>query len=181
MDVLATPLQGLLLLTPQVFHDDRGYVFESFNDQTFERATGQKVAFVQDNHTLSRRNVLRGMHYQIEHTQGKLIRLTKGTVFDVSVDLRKSSPTFGRWFGIELTAESQQQIWIPPGFAHGFLTLTAESEMVYKLTDHFVPDKQRSLLWSDPEIGIEWPLVSPPILSANDRAGKPLAALDVFA
>jgi dTDP-4-dehydrorhamnose 3,5-epimerase len=156
--VTTTPLDGVLLLEPKVFGDERGFFFESFNQRDFDQATGLSVQFVQDNHSKSSQGVLRGLHYQIQHPQGKLVRVTAGEVFDVVVDLRGSSATFGRSYGITLSADNKKQLWIPPGFAHGFLVTSESAEFLYKTTDYWYPEFERSLLWNDPALGIEWPL-----------------------
>ena len=181
MNVIATPLQGLLLLDPRVFGDDRGFFYESFNARQFAEATGVDTPFVQDNHSRSRKGVLRGMHYQIQQAQGKLVRVTDGAVFDVAVDIRKSSPTFGQWYGTVLSAENKRQMWIPPGFAHGFVVTSDNAEFLYKTTDYWAPEHERAILWNDPAIGIEWPLDTPPMLSHKDQAAALLAAAEVFA
>jgi dTDP-4-dehydrorhamnose 3,5-epimerase len=169
--VMQTPLEGVLVLEPKVFGDARGFFFESFNARDFEQATGLKETFVQDNHSKSAKGVLRGLHYQVKHAQGKLVRVTQGTVFDVAVDIRQGSPTFGKWFGLELSAENKKQLWVPEGLAHGFLVTSESTEFLYKTTDYYHPEFERSLLWSDPAIGIEWPLhllESSPLLAAKD-------------
>lgn len=178
--VIETALPSVLVLEPKVHGDERGFFFESFNQRDFQQATGQDVQFVQDNHSKSGRGVLRGLHYQIEHPQGKLVRVTQGRVFDVAVDLRRRSPYFGKWVGVELSAENKRQIWIPPGFAHGFLVMSETAEFLYKTTDYWYPQHERSLLWSDPCVGIHWPLEGPPLLAAKDVAGKPLEQSDLF-
>jgi dTDP-4-dehydrorhamnose 3,5-epimerase len=178
--VTPTAIPDVLQLEPKVFSDDRGYFFESYKDRDFRDATGLQVEFVQDNHSLSREGVLRGLHYQIQHPQGKLLRVVKGSVFDVAVDLRKSSPTFGRWVGAVLTAENRKQLWIPPGFAHGFLTLSETAEVLYKITDYWYPEHERTLLWKDPALGIEWPIDGEPRLAAKDVEGKLFGELEVF-
>ncbi|MCP9472224.1 MAG: dTDP-4-dehydrorhamnose 3,5-epimerase [Nitrospira sp.] len=169
----ATPLAipDVVLLEPRVFGDDRGFFFESFNQARFEAAIGKPIAFVQDNHSRSVKGVLRGLHYQIRQPQGKLVRIVVGAVFDVAVDLRRSSPTFGRWIGEVLSAENKRQLWIPAGFAHGFLVLSEVAECLYKTTDYYAPQHERCLIWNDPTIGITWPLGGEPILSAKDRQG----------
>lgn len=179
----ATPLKipEVILITPKVFGDDRGFFFESFNARTFHEVTGLDVSFVQDNHSKSAQNVLRGLHYQIQNPQGKLVRVTQGEIFDVVVDIRKSSPTFGCWVGALLSAENKQQLWIPPGFAHGFLTLSTTAEFLYKTTDYYAPTHERCIAWNDPDIGIEWPLDTAPLLSAKDQQGTPIAVAEVFA
>ncbi len=181
MNVLSTPLQGLLVLEPRVFGDDRGFFFESYNARRFAELTGVTAPFVQDNHSRSARNVLRGLHYQIQQAQGKLVRVTAGAVFDVVVDVRKSSPTFGQWYGTELSADNKRQLWIPPGFAHGFMVTSEAAEFLYKTTDYWAPEHERAILWNDPAIGIDWPLDGAPLLSGKDQAGKLLADADVFA
>jgi dTDP-4-dehydrorhamnose 3,5-epimerase len=180
MKVISTNIDGLLVVEPNVFGDDRGFFFESFNARRFAELTGVEAEFVQDNHSRSAKNVLRGLHYQIEQAQGKLVRVTAGSVFDVAVDLRKSSPTFGKWFGIELSAENKRQLWIPPGFAHGFLVTSDAAEFLYKTTDYYAPQHERAILWNDPAIGIEWPLQGEPLLSGKDQKGALLAEADVF-
>lgn len=181
MKVTSTPIEGLLLIEPTVFGDDRGFFYESFNAQRFADLTGVKAEFVQDNHSRSARNVLRGMHYQIQQSQGKLVRVVSGSVFDVAVDLRRSSPTFGQWYGTELSAENKRQFWIPPGFAHGFAVTSDFAEFLYKTTDYYAPEHERALLWNDPEVGIEWPLDGTPLLSAKDLKALPLTQVEVFA
>lgn len=169
--VTKTPIDGVLVLEPKVFGDARGFFFESFNARDFEQATGLKEAFVQDNHSKSAKGVLRGLHYQIQHAQGKLVRVAQGAVFDVAVDIRKDSPTFGQWFGLELSAENKKQLWIPAGLAHGFLVTSESAEFLYKTTDYYHPEFERSLLWNDPAIGIDWPLHlldAAPLLAAKD-------------
>jgi dTDP-4-dehydrorhamnose 3,5-epimerase len=156
--VSKTPLEGVLILEPQVFGDARGFFYESFNARAFEQATGVQCTFVQDNHSKSSKGVLRGMHYQTQHAQGKLVRVTHGAVFDVVVDIRKESSTFGQWYGLELSAENKKQLWVPEGLAHGFLVTSESAECLYKTTDYHYPEFERSLLWNDPAISIEWPL-----------------------
>ncbi len=176
--VTKTPIEGVQVLEPKVFGDARGFFFESFNARDFEQATGLKETFVQDNHSKSAKGVLRGLHYQVEHAQGKLVRVTQGAVFDVAVDIRKDSPTLGKWFGLELSAENKKQIWIPAGLAHGFLVTSESAEFVYKTTDYYHTEFERSILWSDPAIGIDWPLHmldAPPLLAAKDVQGQLLA------
>jgi len=183
MNVIATALEGVLILEPKVFGDARGFFMESFNARDFARATGLKVDFVQDNHSRSARGVLRGLHYQIRQPQGKLVRVVRGAVFDVAVDLRRASPTFGRWAGVELTADNQRQLWVPPGLAHGFVVLSESADFLYKTTDYYAPQFERSILWSDPAIAIAWPLaehgIASPLLSDKDRAGVPLARAEL--
>ena len=180
MNVLPTSIPDLLVIEPTVFGDERGFFFESFNARRFQELTGIDAVFVQDNHSKSAKNVLRGLHYQISQPQGKLVRVTSGAVFDVAVDLRKSSPTFGRWEGMELSAENKRQLWIPPGFAHGFIVTSASAEFLYKTTDYWAPQFERSLLWNDPALGIVWPLDGAPLLSGKDVQGQLLADADVF-
>ena len=164
MNVIETALPGLLILEPKVFGDARGFFMESFNAKAFREATGLDVTFVQDNHSRSAKGVLRGLHYQVEQAQGKLVRVTRGSVFDVAVDLRRASPTFGQWAGVELSEDNHRQLWIPPGFAHGFYVLSESADFQYKCTDLYAPEHERTLAWNDPAIGIRWPL---------DRAGEP--------
>jgi len=171
MNVTPTALDGVLLLEPRVFADARGWFFESFNERAFAAAVGGPVSFVQDNHSSSRRNVLRGLHYQVEHPQGKLVRVVRGAVFDVAVDIRPGAPTRGRWVGVELSASNHRQLWIPPGLAHGFLAVTDEAEVVYKTTDFYAPACERCIAWNDPDLAIAWPLTEPPIVSPKDAAG----------
>lgn len=178
----ATPLAipEVVLIEPKVFGDDRGFFFESFNAKAFEEATGLKRNFVQDNHSKSSKNVLRGLHYQITQPQGKLVRVVRGEVFDVAVDLRKSSQTFGQWVGAHLSAENKKQLWVPEGFAHGFVVLSETAEFLYKTTDYYAPEYERSLRWNDPELGIEWPLQGEPKLSAKDATANLLVDDEVF-
>ncbi|WP_454913981.1 dTDP-4-dehydrorhamnose 3,5-epimerase [Stutzerimonas chloritidismutans] len=180
MKVVETSIPDVLIIEPKVFGDERGFFYESFNAAAFEAATGLKRQFVQDNHSKSQRGVLRGLHYQIQQPQGKLVRVVAGEVFDVAVDLRKSSPSFGRWFGTHLSAQNQRQLWIPEGFAHGFVVLSETAEFLYKTTDYYAPEHERSLLWNDPELGIEWPFDEAPQLSAKDQAGKRLSDAELF-
>lgn len=179
----AAPLEisDVVLIEPKVFGDDRGFFFESFNQAKFEAATGRPVNFVQDNHSRSAKNVLRGLHYQIQHPQGKLVRVVQGEVFDVAVDLRKSSPTFGQWVGEILSAENKRQMWVPEGFAHGFIVLSDNAEFLYKTTDYYAPEHERSIAWNDPAIAIQWPIDVEPVLSAKDQQGKSLADAEHFA
>jgi dTDP-4-dehydrorhamnose 3,5-epimerase len=176
MIVTATAIPDVLLIEPKVFGDERGFFFESFNACAFAQATGIDVAFVQDNHSKSAKNVLRGLHYQLApKAQGKLVRVVQGEVFDVAVDLRKGSKTFGQWVGQVLSAQNKLQLWIPPGFAHGFLTLSDTAEFLYKTTDYYSPEHERSLLWNDPALAIDWPLEGEPILAAKDAMAMPFA------
>lgn len=180
MKVTPTLIPSALIIEPRVFGDTRGFFFESFNQRAFNLATGLDVNFVQDNHSRSSKGVLRGLHYQIQQPQGKLVRVVRGSVFDVTVDLRKSSPTFGQWVGVELTEDNHRQLWIPPGFAHGFYVLSDSADFLYKTTDYYAPEFECSLIWNDPTIGIEWPLNTQPIISAKDAQGKKLADAEVF-
>ncbi|CAB3776322.1 dTDP-4-dehydrorhamnose 3,5-epimerase [Paraburkholderia caffeinitolerans] len=175
-----TALSDVMILEPKVFGDDRGFFFESFNAKTFEVATGLKREFVQDNHSRSARGVLRGLHYQVQHPQGKLVRVIAGEVFDVAVDIRKQSPTFGKWVGVTLSAENKRQLWVPEGFAHGFVVVSEHAEFLYKTTDYWYPEHERSLLWSDPDLAIEWPVDGQPQVAAKDAAGKRLSEAEVF-
>ncbi|MGX9774593.1 dTDP-4-dehydrorhamnose 3,5-epimerase [Janthinobacterium aestuarii] len=181
MKLISTHIPDLLILEPKVFGDERGFFFESFNQRQFKDLTGLDVDFVQDNHSRSAKNVLRGLHYQIQQPQGKLVRVVQGKVFDVAVDLRRSSPTFGQHVGLELSAENKRMFWIPPGFAHGFVVLSETAEFLYKTTDYWAPEFERSLLWSDPALVIAWPLDGVPQLSAKDQAGKSFDTAECFA
>lgn len=181
MKVAATAIPGLLLLEPTIHEDERGFFFESFNQKRFEDATGLNIRFVQDNHSRSVKRVLRGLHYQIRQPQGKLLRVTAGEVFDVAVDLRRSSPTFGKFASIVLSAANKKQLWIPEGFAHGYLVLSDAAEVLYKTTDYYAPEHERCLIWNDPDVGIDWPKDGEPILSAKDRLGLTLSKAEVFA
>ena len=181
MKVTRTEIPDVVIIEPQVFGDARGFFLESWNDQAFREATGVQLPFVQDNQSRSARGVLRGLHYQLEQPQGKLVRVVNGSVFDVAVDLRKSSETFGRWVGIELSAEGFQQLWIPPGFGHGFLVLSESADFLYKTTDYYAPKHERCIAWNDPDIGIQWPAGLSPQLSAKDAAGSRLRDAEVFA
>ncbi|WP_027864473.1 dTDP-4-dehydrorhamnose 3,5-epimerase [Massilia alkalitolerans] len=178
--VTPTAISDVLVLTPKVFGDARGFFFESFNAQDFRKLTGLEVDFVQDNHSKSARGVLRGLHYQIQHAQGKLVRVVQGEVFDVAVDLRKSSPTFGQWVGKILSADNHCQLWIPPGFAHGFVVLSESAEFLYKTTDYWYPEHERSLLWNDPTVAVDWPIDFAPQLAAKDAAGRSFKEADLF-
>jgi dTDP-4-dehydrorhamnose 3,5-epimerase len=180
LKVTTTSIPSVLIIEPRVFGDTRGFFFESFNQRAFNLATGLDVNFVQDNHSRSSKGVLRGLHYQIQQPQGKLVRVVRGSVFDVTVDLRKSSPTFGHWAGVELTEDNHRQLWVPPGFAHGFYVLSDSADFLYKTTDYYAPEFECSLIWNDPTIGIEWPLNTQPIISAKDAQGKKLADAEVF-
>ena len=178
--VTRTALPEVLILDPKVFGDERGFFYESFNQRDFQECTGLDVAFVQDNHSKSTRGVLRGLHYQIQHPQGKLVRVTQGAVFDVAVDMRRASPNFGKWVGVELSADNKRQLWVPPGFAHGFIVTSDTAEFLYKTTDYWFPEHERSLLWNDPTVGIVWPFAGQPTLAAKDAVGKLLAEADAF-
>jgi dTDP-4-dehydrorhamnose 3,5-epimerase len=180
LTVTPTAIPDVLMLEPKVFGDARGFFFESFNAREFAQATRLDTQFVQDNHSKSAKGVLRGLHYQIQHPQGKLVRVVQGRVFDVAVDLRKSSATFGRWVGMELSADNHRQVWVPPGFAHGFVVLSESAEFLYKTTDYWYPEHERTLLWNDPAIGIDWPIDFVPQLAAKDQIGKLLAQADLF-
>ena len=181
MKIIPTSIAELVILEPTVFGDERGFFFESFNERTFREATGVDARFVQDNHSKSAKGVLRGLHYQLQQTQGKLVRVVSGAVLDIAVDIRKSSPTFGQWVGVELSADNKRQLWVPPGFAHGFVTISDTAEFLYKTTDYYAPEFERAILWNDPAIGIDWQLDGEPQLSGKDKAGKPLADAEVFA
>ena len=181
MKVVPTAIPEVLVFEPTVFGDDRGFFFESFNARRFAELTGLDVSFVQDNHSKSAKHVLRGLHYQIRQPQGKLVRVTAGAIFDVVVDMRRSSPFFGRWVGEVLSAENRRQIWVPAGFAHGFVVISESAECLYKTTDYWAPEHERSLLWSDPALDIAWPLDgATPMLSGKDAQGKLLADADAF-
>ncbi|MEL5849771.1 MAG: dTDP-4-dehydrorhamnose 3,5-epimerase [Candidatus Igneacidithiobacillus chanchocoensis] len=184
MPYTATPtaLPEVLLLEPKVFGDARGFFFESYNRQDFEAATGLDASFVQDNHSRSAQGVLRGLHYQLVKPQGKLVRVVDGAVWDVAVDLRRSSPRFGQWVGVELSAENKRQLWVPPGFGHGFLTLSAHAEFLYKTTDYWYPEHERSVRWNDPQLGIAWPLqaVGEPVLAGKDAGAPTLAIAETY-
>ena len=181
MQVIATDLPEVMIIEPKVFGDARGFFFESFNALAFAEATGVDLPFVQDNHSRSAQGVLRGLHYQIQQAQGKLVRVVRGSVFDVAVDVRRSSPNFGRWVGVELSEDNHRQLWVPPGFAHGFLVLSASADFLYKTTDYYAPEHERCVLWNDPAIGIDWPLPGEPLLSGKDQAGMLLKDAEVFA
>jgi dTDP-4-dehydrorhamnose 3,5-epimerase len=180
MKVTPLAIPDVLLIEPQVFGDDRGFFFESFNQERFEKAVGKKINFVQDNHSKSVKNVLRGLHFQIQQPQGKLVRVVQGSVLDVAVDIRKSSPTFGQHVVVELSSENKRQIWVPEGFAHGFLVTSEAAEFLYKTTDYWAPAFERSILWNDPEIGIAWPAGITPALSAKDQVGSLLREAETF-
>ncbi|MGO9329841.1 MAG: dTDP-4-dehydrorhamnose 3,5-epimerase [Steroidobacteraceae bacterium] len=180
MKVTPTAIPDVVMFEPDVFGDERGLFLESWNERKFREAAGVDVRFVQDNHSRSGRSVLRGLHYQIKQPQGKLVRVVRGHVFDVAVDLRKSSPTFGWWVGTDLAEDNYRQLWIPSGFAHGFLVLSQSADFLYKSTDYYAPEHERCILWNDPAIGIEWPTDREPTLSAKDRAGQLLREAEVF-
>lgn len=181
MKVTPTAIPDVLLIEPKVFGDTRGFFFESFNQKAFCDITGLDLNFVQDNHSRSAHGVLRGLHYQVQQPQGKLVRVVRGAVFDVAVDIRKTSPTFGQWVGSELSEENHHQLWIPPGFAHGFLVLSESADFLYKTTNYYAPEHERCIAWNDPEIQIDWPnLGTEPLLSAKDLTGKRLSEADVF-
>jgi dTDP-4-dehydrorhamnose 3,5-epimerase len=180
MRAMPTAIPDVLIIEPQVFGDTRGFFYESYNRKAFAEATGLDLDFVQDNHSRSGQGVLRGLHYQIKQAQGKLVRVTEGAVFDVAVDVRRGSPTFGRWVGVELTAENKKQLWIPPGFAHGFFVLSESADFLYKTTDYYAPEHERTIAWNDPAIGVAWPQGVTPRLSAKDEKGLPLADSELF-
>jgi dTDP-4-dehydrorhamnose 3,5-epimerase len=179
--VIQTAIPDVLILEPKVFGDGRGFFFESFNAKDFANVTGLELNFVQDNHSKSSKGVLRGLHYQLQQAQGKLVRVTHGVVFDVAVDIRKSSPTFGKWVGCELTGENHRQFWVPTGFAHGFVVISESADFLYKTTNYYAPSYERCIAWNDPSIGINWPEGITPLLSARDQQGATLAEADVFA
>ncbi|MEX3931254.1 dTDP-4-dehydrorhamnose 3,5-epimerase [Paraburkholderia phymatum] len=180
LSVVATSLPDVKIIEPKVFGDDRGFFFESFNQQAFAEAIGEPVTFVQDNHSRSTRNVLRGLHYQIQHAQGKLVRVVTGEVFDVSVDMRRSSPTFGKWTGEILSANNKRQLWIPPGFAHGFVVLSDTAEFLYKTTDYWFAEHERCVKWNDPDLAIDWPISDEPLLAPKDASGKHFADAEAY-
>jgi dTDP-4-dehydrorhamnose 3,5-epimerase len=180
LNVIATAIPDVLIIEPKVFGDERGFFFESFNQAQFDLAIGRQLNFVQDNHSRSAKNVLRGLHYQIQQPQGKLVRVVQGAVFDVAVDIRKSSPTFGQHVALELSAENKRMLWIPEGFAHGFLVLSETAEFLYKTTDYYAPEHERSIAWNDPAIGIEWPIQCAPTLSGKDQQARLLLDAEYF-
>ncbi|MFB2918617.1 MULTISPECIES: dTDP-4-dehydrorhamnose 3,5-epimerase [Aerosakkonema] len=180
MKVVNTDIPDVLSIEPQVFGDARGFFFESYNQKVFAEKVGMTTHFVQDNHSRSGQNVLRGLHYQIQQPQGKLVRVAVGEIFDVAVDIRKSSPTFGQWVGYMLSAENKRQLWIPAGFAHGFVVVSEVAEVLYKTTEYYAPQHERCILWNDPDLAIAWPVEATPILSAKDRAGQPFKTAEVF-
>ncbi len=181
MNVIPTAIPDVLIIEPKIFGDARGFFFESFNQKAFNQATGQDVQFVQDNHSRSGKGVLRGLHYQIRQAQCKLVRVVRGAVFDVAVDIRKSSPTFGKWVGVELTEDNHRQFWIPAGFAHGYVALSDTADFLYKATDYYAPEYERCIVWNDPAIAIQWILEGDPVLSAKDLQGTSLAEAEHFA
>jgi dTDP-4-dehydrorhamnose 3,5-epimerase len=181
LKITLTAIPEVLVIEPKVFGDERGFFFESFNQAKFEAAIGRQVSFVQDNHSKSAKNVLRGLHYQIQQPQGKLVRVVQGEVFDVAVDIRKNSPTFGKWVGEILSADNKKQLWVPEGFAHGFVVLSESAEFLYKTTDYYAPEYERSILWNDPAIAVKWPILGEPILSIKDQQAKTLAIAEHFA
>lgn len=180
MQITRLAIPDVLRIEPRVFGDERGFFYESFHQARFEEAVGRSVTFVQDNHSKSAHNVLRGLHYQIRQPQGKLVRVVAGSVFDVAVDLRRSSPTFGQWVGEILSAENKAQMWVPEGFAHGFVVLSESAEFVYKTTDYYAPEHERCIAWDDSAIGVEWPLLQPPMVSVKDNCGLSLEAAESF-
>ena len=180
MNTIKTAIPDVLIIEPQVFGDARGFFYESYNRKVLQGKTGLDKTFVQDNHSRSEQNVLRGLHYQIQQPQGKLVRVVRGAVFDAAVDIRKSSPTFGRWVGVELSAENRRQMWIPEGFAHGFLVLSDYAEFLYKTTDYWAPQYEKTIIWNDPDIAIRWPLTKKPILSEKDSKGISLKEAECF-
>ncbi|BAY92955.1 MULTISPECIES: dTDP-4-dehydrorhamnose 3,5-epimerase [unclassified Tolypothrix] len=181
MQITKTEIPDLLVIEPQLFGDERGFFYESYNEKVWREKVGINEHFVQDNHSRSGKNILRGLHYQIQQPQGKLVRVVLGKVFDVAVDLRKSSKTFGQWVATDLTAENKRLLWIPPGFAHGFLVLSEYAEFLYKTTEYYAPQHERTILWNDPDLAIAWPIAAEPILSAKDKAGKLFRDAEVYA
>lgn len=180
MKVISTEIPDVLVIEPRVFEDERGFFLESFNERAFQEKANISERFVQDNHSRSAKNVLRGLHYQIQQPQGKLVRVIVGEIFDVAVDLRRSSKYFGQWVGITLSAQNKHQLWVPPGFAHGFLVVSEYTEVLYKTTDYYAPQSERSLLWNDPDMAVAWQLEAEPILSPKDKAGKRLQEAEVY-
>jgi dTDP-4-dehydrorhamnose 3,5-epimerase len=181
MNAVRLAIPDIVLFAPRVFGDERGFFFESFHQGRFEEAVGREARFVQDNHSKSGFNVLRGLHYQVRQPQGKLVRVIQGSVFDVAVDIRKGSPTFGQWVGEILSAENKKQLWVPEGFAHGFVVLSASAECLYKSTDYYAPEHERCIAWNDPALAIDWPLHGAPVLSPKDEKGMSLVQAEVFA
>jgi dTDP-4-dehydrorhamnose 3,5-epimerase len=180
VNIISTEIPDILLIEPQIFGDNRGFFFESYNQEKFTQKTGIALNFVQDNHSSSKQDVLRGLHYQLIQPQGKLVRVVTGSIFDVGVDIRKNSPTFGQWVGYELSAANKRQLWIPAGFAHGFVVRSEVAEVLYKTTDYYAPGGDRTIIWNDPDLAIDWQIATPPILSAKDQAGKAFRDADVF-
>jgi dTDP-4-dehydrorhamnose 3,5-epimerase len=180
MNVIETAIPDVKIFEPKVFGDARGFFFESFNQKVFEEAVGRSVSFVQDNHSKSAQHVVRGLHYQIRHAQGKLVRVVSGEVLDVAVDIRRSSPTFGRWVGVTLSAENKRQLWVPEGFAHGFVVTSESAEFLYKTTDYWYPDAERAIKWNDPELAIKWPVTDEALVSAKDAAAPTFAEAEYF-
>ena len=180
MNVIPTHIPDVLIIEPRIFGDDRGFFFESYNEKSFAEKTGISPKFVQDNHSLSTKNVLRGLHYQIQETQGKLVRVISGEVLDIAVDIRRSSPTFGQWASCLLSGENKRQFWVPEGFAHGFVVLSDSAEFLYKTTNYYAPQYDRVILWNDPDLGVDWQLKGEPILSDKDKAGKRFKEADLF-
>ncbi len=180
MQIIPTTIPDVLIMEPKVFGDDRGFFYESFNERAWKELTGQDLRFVQHNHSRSSAGVLRGLHYQIQQPQGKLVRVIAGEVFDVAVDIRRSSPSFGRWFGTTISAENKRQMWVPPGFAHGFCVTSAVAEFLYLTTDYYAPEYERCIVWNDPDLAVGWPLASEPLVSAKDREGRPFKSADLF-
>ncbi len=180
MKILPAKIPDVLIIEPQVFQDDRGFFFESYNHKAFSEKTGITANFVQDNHSLSKQNVLRGLHYQISQPQGKLVRAITGIILDVAVDIRKNSPSFGEWVSCILSADNKRQLWVPVGFAHGFVVLSETAEVLYKTTDYYAPQHERCILWNDPDLAIDWSVTNPPIVSAKDRVGQPFKSAEVF-
>lgn len=181
MNVVPTAIPDVLLIEPKVFGDERGFFYESFNQRAWAEKTGLSTVFVQDNHSCSAKNVLRGLHYQIQHPQGKMVRVIAGEVYDVAVDIRKNSPTFGKWVGVLLSAENKLQLWVPEGFAHGFLVVSEHAEFLYKTTDYWYPEHERCIAWNDPVLAIDWPLAGEPVLARKDAEGVQFCCADVFA
>lgn len=180
MKILPTKVAEVLIIEPQVFQDDRGFFFESYNHKAFSEKTGITANFVQDNHSFSKQNVLRGLHYQISQPQGKLVRAIAGSILDVAVDIRKTSPSFGEWVSCILSADNKRQLWVPVGFAHGFVVLSEAAEVLYKTTDYYAPQHERCILWNDPDLAIDWSVTNLPIVSAKDRVGQPFKSAEVF-
>ncbi|WP_297798932.1 dTDP-4-dehydrorhamnose 3,5-epimerase [Arenimonas sp. GDDSR-1] len=179
MNITPAAISDVLIIEPKIFGDERGFFFESYNRRAFESAAGFAPEFVQDNHSRSGKHVLRGLHYQVSHAQGKLVRVVAGAAFDVAVDIRRNSPSFGRWVGIELSAENKRQLWIPPGFAHGFLSLADGTEFVYKTTDYWMPEHERCIRWDDPKLAVDWPITATPLISEKDGKGVSLAEAEL--